>query len=178
MPSPLAISQSEMLALAVFSILEGADDIDDVGEQLKVTVVIVNRVNSTNWIGEFGAGFMNQMFGVNKKNVIQFDARRIYKLGHDDFDSCEEAYGALAKAKGISPDVAKTRIKSFILAVGDTKGYAAAVEAVGNATGFRGDKTLKRNVFKQESPKLDDPKIHEKQPSRIIAVGEMSDWPS
>ena len=177
MSSPLVISAREMYALAVFCILEGADDLGSTGEQLKVAAVVVNRTNSANWANQFGKGVMDQMFAVatNKKTgkqQEQFEVRSRFGLDTGDFDSLEEAVQALVDAKKprLTAAWAKAHIVDFIRAVGDSAQYGAAAKVVGNNTGFRGKKGV-GNVFRREvdNPKWgDDPKVDEKQPSSII----------
>lgn len=154
-----------MYALAAFCILEGAPDLRDTHEQLKVAAVVVNRLNSSNWVRQFGAGIMAQLFAPG-----QFEVQTRYGLELEDFDSYEGAVKALAAAKpSLSETWAGELMISFMRDAGKEDKYQAAAAAIGDATGFRGNGLT--NTFRQESP-WDDDKLASKQP-RAITV----DWP-
>lgn len=170
MTSPQRISPKEMYALAVFCILEGADDLQNTSEQLKVAAVIVNRTHSSNWSSQFGAGLMDQMFA-RDKNGDQFEIIKRFGIDRADFDSLDKAAKALTEAKpALSHEWAKAGIIAFGRAAADPTQYGAAATAVGENTGFRGKKGV-GNVFRRESPKYDATGLAAKQPSSIFV-----DW--
>jgi hypothetical protein len=151
MADPLRITPGEMYALAAFCILEGDNTLSNTHEQLKVAAVLVNRMNASNWTG-------------------QFEVQTRYRLDREDFDSLDEASQALADAKsGLSKPWSRERIIAFIRAAGDTEQYTRAAGDVGDNTGFRG--AGGRNTFRKESP-YDDRNIGSKQPSSVVV-----DWP-
>ncbi len=170
MASPQRITPQEMYALAVFCILEGADDLRNTAEQLKVAAVIVNRTHSSNWSKQFGASLMDQMFAADK-NGDQFEIIKRFGIDRADFASIDSAAKALTEAKpALSLEWAKEGIIAFGRAAGDVTQYTAAATAVGDNTGFRGKKGV-GNVFRRESPKYDSTGLLAKQPSNILV-----DW--
>lgn len=98
MSTPLRIPPKQMYALAVFCILEGSPDMQNVVEQLKVAAVIVNRTHSSNWSTQFGGGLMDQMFA-HDKNGDQFEIIKRFGLDLGDFASLDTAAKALSAAK-------------------------------------------------------------------------------
>lgn len=163
--APLQVSTGNMYALAAFCILEGSPDLRDTHEQLKVAAVVVNRLNSSNWVREFGSGILDQLFAPG-----QFEVQPRYGLELDDFHSLDGATRALAAAKhSLSEQWARELMISFMRDAADPTKYQAAASAVGDATGFRGNGIT--NTFRQESP-WDDDNLSSKQPSSIVV-----DWP-
>lgn len=150
-----------MYALAAFSILEGSPDLSDTKEQLKVAAVVINRINASNWVNEFGAGITAQLFAPG-----QFEVQPRYGLDLEDFDSFDAAVKAVADAKpGLSEEYAKTLMENFIRDAADETKYTEAASAIGDATGFRGDGVT--NTFREES-RWDDDDLGSEQPSSIV----------
>lgn len=165
MSTPLRIPPKQMYALAVFCILEGSPDMQNVVEQLKVAAVIVNRTHSSNWSTQFGGGLMDQMFA-HDKNGDQFEIIKRFGLDLGDFASLDTAAKALSAAKpALSVEWSKTNIIAFARAAADPAQYGAAAKSVGENTGFRGKNGV--NTFRRESPKYDSTGLEAKQPSSI-----------
>lgn len=164
--TPLRVPTKDMYALAAFCILEGSPDLRDTHEQLKVAAVVVNRLNSSNWVREFGAGIIAQLFAPG-----QFEVQTRYGLDLEDFDSFDGAVEALAAAKpSLSKEWARELMISFMRDAADETKYQAAATAINDATGFRGNGIT--NTFRQES-RWDDDNLSRKQPSSIVV-----DWPN
>lgn len=162
---PRQLTPAEMYALAAFCILEGSGDLRNTHEQLKVAAVVINRLNASNWVREFGSGLFDQLFARG-----QFEVQPRYGLDRGDFDSMDLAAQALSDAKpGLSVEWARTNMISFMRDAADPTRYTAAATEVGDSTGFRGVNGV--NVYRQES-RYDDANLSSEQPSAIVVS-----WP-
>lgn len=161
--SRLVVTNANMHALAVISILEGAANLRDTSEQLKVAAVIINRINSSNWRREFGDTIIDQVMGTSRSGQRQFVVIDHYHVVRSDFDSLAATVARLDTAKHIT--YAGEIVEAFVRAIGTPDGYSAARTAVGDKTGFRAGSN--GNVFRNES-RYDDSDLATRHPMSVV----------